>query len=1085
MNKVKKLTVALIVLVIGLFSAFAFTACGGDDKPTIIDLSKKATLTVADIEYGSAPTETVTYKEQTLLKGTDYEITFGDYSQLNEAVPVTVTFIGKYKGSIIDTFAVVACDLSNVAKVEIEDIEYGEVPTATVKNGETTLTLGTDYEIDYGDYSALSDSITAIVTFKGNYTGSINEIYAVVPKTVTPTVTCQENAYTYNGKEHKPAVTVSVDGQEIDENGYTVVYKNNINAGTATATVTLSGNYRGTATAQFTIGKGKIEKPEVTTVDFTYDGDVQKFSIGESDDYIVIGNLQSEVGAYDVVVAIADGANYTWSDGTSDNLTYKFNILPYDASEAVLTINDVVVGEKPEYELTLDGFTFVESDYTLDLGSYDAISDAVTATVTFGGNFVGSTTTTYAVKDVTEKIDVLIDFNYDILDRANGRPVKMAGSHPDENYGTGANGSGAINLTAGRKTFVHIENSPLGTEDFTAVMTVKFDMADIADGTNEGNAIFETGLHVAYDCNGNNTACPTKGCPSLHKDVVKLALTRSGSSYKLRYQFGNNDVNVYGINYTLTADEFAQISENGVGKWFTVAIAVDRRVSVVGNIETAIGYLYLNGKLLASKEVEYEIDNGNYYVLGDGNIYLGGNNTWTSGGGVKFRDRVMDDFALFKVALNENQISEKVPAYLTTQSVLSDWIAPKEVAFGFVDLVDGAYSTTITLSGSANLTGATLKNAPSGITLSPVDGQNGSYTLAFTADSIKAMDNGTTLTISLNGVDKHIEVIYATLDAIYLSDETINFYDFNVSDDGYSKSFMVTADEDGKIKIAGVTFTVDGNAYDKITAGSKAGEYIFSLTKEEASAFTSVTVKASYAGYTNEFVITKNAVASSINEYTAISYVDGTTDYTDLLREVSIGTGSITIGFNLTIPSTFVPKSSDYNRDIFATSAERSGGVGIRVGFKSQKSGFYQYCLQVNGLEMTSTANKAPVWYTFDKVEGGSRPSGVWKYTGTTVAFVIEIDRSVEGYISIKTHLNGFELAPYADALDADIFTAPKDLNMDGTNETPMMSFGNGGTGSWQSNASIKDGFGFSDIIVNKSLCEAEMTAELLARQAK
>ena len=70
------------------------------------------------------------------------------------------------------------------------------------------------------------------------------------------TVSLSSTSYTYNGSAKKPAVTVK-NGSIALTSGtdYTVAYKNNTNAGTATVTITGKGNYTGTISKTFTIKK--------------------------------------------------------------------------------------------------------------------------------------------------------------------------------------------------------------------------------------------------------------------------------------------------------------------------------------------------------------------------------------------------------------------------------------------------------------------------------------------------------------------------------------------------------------------------------------------------------------------------------------------------------------------------------------------------------------------------------------------------------------------------------------------------------------------------------------------------------------
>ena len=100
---------------------------------------------------------------------------------------------------------------------------------------------------------------------------------APVPKTdiSTAAVMLEAEAYRYDGTEHFPAVTVTLDDVILDpETDYTVAYADNQATGTATVTVTGAGNYEGEATAYFAIrnvlgdsdGNGEIEVVDATLI---------------------------------------------------------------------------------------------------------------------------------------------------------------------------------------------------------------------------------------------------------------------------------------------------------------------------------------------------------------------------------------------------------------------------------------------------------------------------------------------------------------------------------------------------------------------------------------------------------------------------------------------------------------------------------------------------------------------------------------------------------------------------------------------------------------------------------------------------
>ena len=67
-------------------------------------------------------------------------------------------------------------------------------------------------------------------------------------KVAVSKVSLAKTAYTYTGKEMKPAVTViDANGKKLGSSDYSVVYANNNSVGTATATITFKGDYAGNA----------------------------------------------------------------------------------------------------------------------------------------------------------------------------------------------------------------------------------------------------------------------------------------------------------------------------------------------------------------------------------------------------------------------------------------------------------------------------------------------------------------------------------------------------------------------------------------------------------------------------------------------------------------------------------------------------------------------------------------------------------------------------------------------------------------------------------------------------------------------
>ena len=80
-------------------------------------------------------------------------------------------------------------------------------PAVTVKDGETTLTLGTDYEVAYSN-NVNAGTATATITGKGNYSGEKAATFTITPKVVTVIADSKTKEY----GEADPTLTYSSDG---------------------------------------------------------------------------------------------------------------------------------------------------------------------------------------------------------------------------------------------------------------------------------------------------------------------------------------------------------------------------------------------------------------------------------------------------------------------------------------------------------------------------------------------------------------------------------------------------------------------------------------------------------------------------------------------------------------------------------------------------------------------------------------------------------------------------------------------------------------------------------------------------------
>ena len=152
------------------------------------------------------------------------------------------------------------------------------------------------------------------------------------------------SAVTYNGSAQTPTVTVK-DGTITLVSGtdYTVSYSNNINAGTATVTVTGMGNYTGTKSANFTITKAPLT---ITAKSYTikqgkplpaFEAEYTGFKNGETSSVLTTlptittyATSSSAPGTYDITVSGATAQNYSFNY-VKGTLTITDPSIPYDA----------------------------------------------------------------------------------------------------------------------------------------------------------------------------------------------------------------------------------------------------------------------------------------------------------------------------------------------------------------------------------------------------------------------------------------------------------------------------------------------------------------------------------------------------------------------------------------------------------------------------------------------------------------------------------------------------------------------------------------------------------------------------------
>lgn len=203
-----------------------------------------------------------------------------------------------------------------------------------------------DYKIYYhvlgnNNFNSVEDETTMFVT-------STISTLVIDPNDPNLSIILENDTYEYTGSPIEPKVTVSYNGITIPATEYTVTYKDNINVGTATVTITdnPNGNYTINGTAPFTIKPGKIL---ITSSNTDTDGAILADA---SNKYFCSGK------------AVID---FTAQNGTLDNYSLEFE------GGQIPNQNGAITGNSIEIALPKD---LLPGSYngTMELTSFDGNS---------------------------------------------------------------------------------------------------------------------------------------------------------------------------------------------------------------------------------------------------------------------------------------------------------------------------------------------------------------------------------------------------------------------------------------------------------------------------------------------------------------------------------------------------------------------------------------------------------------------------------------------------------------------------------------------------------------------------------------
>lgn len=307
----------------------------------------------------------------------DYILSYSNNVNAGTAV-ITVTGTGKYKGTLTKTFKIEKAEQDISVTIQDKCMEVGTTADITVNAIGSIRYVSSNTDIatvsDTGTVRINSSGtvrISVIASGDDNHSAATALIDIVaVDCTVSSTdiadanINLSADTYVYDGTEHMPDVHVEYEGKILEENkDYTLMYSDNINAGTATVLIAGMGEYGGWASKNYTINKAEqtvkasIEKDRLNVYDIakiTVEGigDIE-YTLSNEDIADVYSGYFMAYGEGEVIVTITAKGNKNYNEAST---TLK----------VVISDSDPVSPDEPEEKLDIEDclVEFSEDSYT-------------------------------------------------------------------------------------------------------------------------------------------------------------------------------------------------------------------------------------------------------------------------------------------------------------------------------------------------------------------------------------------------------------------------------------------------------------------------------------------------------------------------------------------------------------------------------------------------------------------------------------------------------------------------------------------------------------------------------------------------
>ena len=272
-------------------------------------------------------------------------------------------------------------------------------PALTITDGNAVLTLISDYTAVYTK-NVNAGTATVVITGKGNYLGTASRTFVISPKNISGATIARIAEQTYIGNAITPLITVSNGALSLKTAvDFTTVYTNNINAGTATVTITGIGNYTGTESTAFTINPRSISDTVISNIiDYDYTGsEITQTPIvkdgtrilAAGSDYTLSYNSNRNAGKAAVIVMGI--GNFTGTVSLDFQILNKMTLIVKNIDKSVLTTGQATeLQNEGRYTVTLSARTANSNVYSVAVAETSALISYASSDAAQGsGQWVG------------------------------------------------------------------------------------------------------------------------------------------------------------------------------------------------------------------------------------------------------------------------------------------------------------------------------------------------------------------------------------------------------------------------------------------------------------------------------------------------------------------------------------------------------------------------------------------------------------------------------------------------------------------------------------------------------------------------